>query len=114
MQKDFAVKRLEERVASLERRLAMTEQELMKIRQGLQTEGALAYIVANNGWTMDKTKAAKLLGVTRATVYTMIADGRLEQLADGRIPAKSIADYLDGCGGRNVSRRSWPKRVEEA
>lgn len=46
------------------------------------------------GETCNKNDAAKLLGVTRCTVYNMIKDGRLRSTSDGRrVVTESIDEY---------------------
>ena len=44
---------------------------------------------------MDKTRAANALGVTRATVYAMIEDGRLEVNGMGKIPTSSVIRLIE-------------------
>ena len=43
---------------------------------------------------MTKGEAAEELGVTRQTVYAMLADGRLKENAVGRVVTKSVADAM--------------------
>ena len=44
--------------------------------------------------TCTKSAAARHLGVTRVTVYNMIADGRLKSTADGkRVITQSVIEY---------------------
>lgn len=103
-------------IATLERRVDDLEREL-RAEQGMKARGAIGYIVARYSWTLNKKKAADILGVTSATIYAMIEDGRLRELADGKVPAESIADYLDGNGGKFVKLRTGPKskqRTREA
>lgn len=46
------------------------------------------------GETCNKNDAAKLLGVTRCTVYNMIKDGRIRAASDGRrVVTESIDEY---------------------
>ena len=46
------------------------------------------------GETCNKNDAAKLLGVTRCTVYNMIKDGRIRTTSDGRrVVTQSIDEY---------------------
>ena len=46
------------------------------------------------GETCNKNDAAKLLGVTRCTVYNMIKDGRIRSTSDGRrVVTESIDEY---------------------
>lgn len=47
--------------------------------------------------TCSKTAAAERLGVNRATVYNMIADGRLRSTADGKkVLVESLVAYENG------------------
>lgn len=46
--------------------------------------------------TCDKQEASEKLGVTRATVYKMIEDGRLRATSDGkRVVTESVFEYLN-------------------
>ena len=46
------------------------------------------------GETCNKNDAAKLLGVTRCTIYNMIKDGRIRATSDGRrVVTQSIDEY---------------------
>ena len=40
------------------------------------------------------TDAAGRLGVSRPTLYSMLRAGILQRLPDGRVDARSVADYL--------------------
>ena len=58
-------------------------------------EQAAELLVERYGESVDKTVAARLLGVTRATVYAMLADGRICGACAGRrVDVRSIARYL--------------------
>lgn len=109
------VKLLEERLAVAEKRIELDEKELIAIRKGVKMEReSLNFIVSRYAWTLDKKTAAGILGVTRATVYAMIRDGRLSELPDGRISASSVADYMDGNGGQSVPLKRGKKRGQSA
>lgn len=81
---------LEKRVLALEertRRFAWSRNEELS-----RKEEAL---VAHYGAHVDKSTAARILGVTRATVYAMLADGRIEGACEGkRVDVRSIARYI--------------------
>lgn len=48
------------------------------------------------GEFVNKTTAAQILGVTRATIYTMLHDGRIEGACEGKkVSTRSIARYLE-------------------
>ena len=86
-----------ERLADLERRVLALEERTRRalwcaerVRQDKEDELTRRY-----GDYVDKTVAAKILGVTRATVYTMLSDGRIAGACGGRrVDVRSIAQYL--------------------
>ena len=86
-----------QRMADLERRVLALEE---RTRRSLWTqEAALASkeeeLMGRYGEYVDKTLTAKILGVTRATVYAMLADGRIEGACSGRrVSVRSIARYM--------------------
>lgn len=67
------------------------------------------------GETCNKKDAAKLLGVTRCTVYNMIKDGRIRATSDGRrVVTESIDEYKnkiekesDSCKRDRKGRKSY-------
>ena len=81
---------LEKRVLALEertRRFAWSRNESL-----MRKEEALIY---KYGEHVDKSTAARILGVTRATVYAMLADGRIDGAFGGkRVDVRSIARYI--------------------
>ena len=86
-----------QRMADLERRVLALEE---RTRRSLWTqEEARASkeeeLMGRYGEYVDKTLTAKILGVTRATVYAMLADGRIEGACSGRrVSVRSIARYM--------------------
>ena len=60
-----------------------------------------AGLLEENALVVDKTRAAKLLGVTRATIYTMVKDGRLRECAGSGIETRSIAEFITRNNGEN-------------
>lgn len=86
-----------ERMADLERRVQMLEERTRGAMWGnspftLRREETL---VERYGESVDKTVAARMLGVTRATVYAMLSDGRILGSCGGRrVDVRSIAHYL--------------------
>ena len=67
-------------------------------------------LLGRYGEYVDKTLTAKILGVTRATVYAMLADGRIQGACAGRrVDVRSIARYMtkteDICGAARRGRR---------
>lgn len=87
-----------ERLSSLEKRVALLESGVdINGPDALYTELSAKY-----GQHVNKSCAAEIIGVTRATVYAMLADGRLESVCYGkRVSVQSIALYLSsGRGGQ--------------
>lgn len=63
-------------------------------------------LVYRYGEAVDKTAASKILGVTRVTVYAMLADGRIALSEDGRrVDVRSIAACLAKRKGRSARGR---------
>jgi len=57
------------------------------------------YMVKEHGEYITKAQAAKILGVTRATVYAMLADGRIKGACSGsRVSTRSVGNYIFGPG----------------
>lgn len=46
-----------------------------------------------HGETLTVTAAAKLLGVSRVTVYNFLEEGGIDRGRDGRILTRSLADW---------------------
>ena len=86
-----------QRMADLERRVLALEERTRRSlwtreEENLHREEAL---VAQYGEYVDKTATARILGVTRATVYAMLSDGRIEGACSGRrVSVRSIARYM--------------------
>ncbi|MBP3656978.1 MAG: hypothetical protein J6K32_09815 [Clostridia bacterium] len=105
-----------DRVAELERRICALE---ARAGGGFFTDPALRMrqeaeaLVLRHGEAVDKTAASRILGVTRVTVYAMLADGRVAYAADGRrVDVASIAAYLTKKAESNA-RRSRSKRTRK-
>ena len=85
---------LTRRIRQLEQRVFALEEMLMKADE-LRFKTAEEALVAKYGESVDKSSAARIMGVTRSTVYAMIADGRVEAAGGGkRVNVRSIARYL--------------------
>lgn len=95
---------LEARIAALEEKAAQREQNAYFIGSG----GATDNLLRKHPLMMDKTSAANTLGVTRATVYAMIEDGRLEVNGMGKIPTSSVIRLIE----RSVPIRKRRGRTE--
>ena len=86
-----------ERMADLERRISALEERTRRALWNGESElaGKEAERSAHYGEYVDKTVAAKILGVTRATVYAMLDDGRIGGACGGRrVDVRSIARYM--------------------
>lgn len=91
---------LEQRILALENRTRRVLWSGMDSQQNREDGLVLRY-----GEYVDKTAAAQILGVTRATVYAMLSDGRIEAACAGRrVDVRSIARYMN-CSGCGVKRR---------
>ena len=103
--------KLEQRVLTLEKLAQIGE--LFRDESLMRTEKEL---VDMHGKYVDKSTAARILGVTRVTVYAMLADGRIEGACSGRrVDVRSIARYL--CAGekpKNRRNRHGLDTLEEA
>lgn len=108
----------EERMDKLEQRVLALEKlaqigELFRDESLMRTEKEL---VDMHGKYVDKSTAARILGVTRATVYAMLKDGRIEGACSGRrVDVRTIARYL--CAGekpKNRRNRHGLDTLEEA
>ena len=87
--------RTNERMAELERRMLMLEEQARQALSLMQSRSKEDELVSRYGEYVDKTVAARILGVTRVTVYAMLADGRiLGACAGRRVDVRSIARYL--------------------
>ena len=85
---------LTRRIRQLEQRVFALEEMLLKADE-LQYKTAEEALVAQYGESVDKSLAARIMGVTRSTVYAMLADGRVEAAGGGkRVNVRSIARYL--------------------
>ena len=100
-----------QRMADLERRVMALEE---RTRRSLWTqEAAMASkeeeLLGRYGEYVDKTLTAKILGVTRATVYAMLSDGRIEGACSGRrVSVRSIAHYMAAPKSRGRQQKVKP------
>lgn len=108
---------VEERMDKLEQRVLTLEKlaqigELFRDESLMRTEKEL---VDMHGKYVDKPTAARILGVTRATVYAMLKDGRIEGACEGkRVDVRSIARYITQGNRRTRGRRHAADALEEA
>lgn len=108
---------VEERMDKLEQRVLALEKlaqigELFRDDSLMRTEKELVDI---HGKYVDKSTAARILGVSRATVYTMLKDGRIKGACSGRrVDVRSIARHLCAEKPKNRRNRHGLDTLEEA
>lgn len=96
------------RVEALEQRMSEFE-HFLKCPLRQEEEETVLRKAAELGWQYgdhtSKTEAARILGVTRATVYAMLADGRIKGAYEGMyVDVRSIAEYM--CAMKPKKRRN--------
>lgn len=79
-----------ERIEKLETRIKKLEES--KNIPGIGGEAQM--LLERHPLTINKSDAARALGVTRHTVYNMIRDGRLKVNSNGKIPTRDLIDYI--------------------
>ena len=108
---------LETRVDKLEQRV-MTLEKLAQIGELLRSETLERRekeLVEQYGEHVDKSTAARIMGVTRATVYAMLADRRIDGAFGGkRVDVRSIARYINAGYTNNRRRKHAADALEEA
>lgn len=97
---------LVEKMYDLEKRVLALEERTRRFAWSRDEENARkeAELVDSYGEHVDKSTAARILGVSRATVYTMLKDGRIKGACGGkRVDVRSIARHLcaESKGGRH-------------
>ena len=116
MESEMAAKRM----ADLERRVQALEERTRKtLWQEERFVPRADELAACYGEYVDKTVAARILGVTRATVYAMLEDGRICGACEGRrVSVSSIAQYMQkpkiGEGGRSRRGKRRTQQNETA
>jgi len=107
---ELMVRNLALRVVELERRVKILEERTHSLTWSNDTDLEKKYVLMY-GEHVDKTVAAKILDVTRATVYTMLADGRIQgALGGSRVDVRSIARYVRSSEGHPRTRRGKKKK----
>ena len=87
---EMRMDKLEQRVMTLEKLAQIGELLRSKTLERRENE-----LVEQYGEHVNKTTAAKILGVCRATVYAMLEEGRIEGVCEGkRVDVRSIARYM--------------------
>ncbi len=105
------------RMADLERRVLALEERARRVlwSEEMPPVSKAEELTLRYGEYVDKTVAAQILGVTRATVYAMLADGRIMGACSGRrVDVRSIARYMQtprGRGGRRAGEKSKEKKA---
>ena len=97
---------LVEKMYDLEKRVLALEERTRRFAWSRKEENARkeAELVDSYGEYVDKTTAAQILGVSRATVYAMLKDGRIKGACSGkRVDVRSIAKHL--CAGEKTKNR---------
>ncbi|MBR3796495.1 MAG: helix-turn-helix domain-containing protein [Clostridia bacterium] len=103
------------RMADLERRVLALEERARRVlwSEEMTPMSKDEELTLRYGEYVDKTVAAQILGVTRATVYAMLADGRIMGACSGRrVDVRSIARYMQTPRGRGT-RRTGMKAKEK-
>lgn len=98
---------IEEKMDDLERRVMALEERTRRSLWTREKEFARKEeaLVAQYGEYVNKTATAKILGVTRATVYAMLADGHIKGAYEGMyVDVRSIAEYM--CAMKPKKRRN--------
>ena len=98
---------MERKVAELESRIQFMESVLgyNKTEEKIEEEKALYRSHVN------KTEAANMLGVTRATIYAMLADGRLKASMGGKaISLASIEAFIRSESQPGLARGRYCRR----
>jgi len=102
------------RMADLEQRISALENRARRVLWSGPASGGSREddLVLQFGEYVDKTAAAQILGVTRATIYAMLADGRIDSACAGRrVDVRSMARYMN-TGGRMGDRRRGRKPAQ--
>ena len=107
---EINTKKLILRVSELEKRVKVLEDRTHNLLWSKDGDRETEFVVMY-GEYVDKSIAARILGVTRATVYAMLADGRIKAGHNGRfVDVRSIAQHMQNPGC--ASRRGRKKKEE--
>lgn len=91
----MTAKEFAERLKAAERRIETLERVLLEKNAAPRTNEFEASLVNKHGDFVNKKTAAEIIGVTRATIYAMLEDGRLDGAMEGKcVCVRSIARYL--------------------
>lgn len=105
-------------MADLERRVLALEERARRVlwNEEMAPMSKDEELTLRYGEYVDKTVAAQILGVTRATVYAMLADGRIRGACSGRrVDVRSIARYMQTPrgAGRRANMKSGAKKAAD-
>ena len=96
---EVAINKMALRIVELEKRVRILEERTHDLTWTNDTDAEREYVM-KYGEHVDKTVASKILSVTRATVYAMLKDGRLQSTFGGsRVDVRSIARYIKSNSG---------------
>lgn len=95
-----------ERVIDLEKRVAYLEQK-MNIPVDCGKHPAYGSLMEQYGPYVNKSQAADILSVTRATIYTMLRDGRLTgKMGGSKVSTESIEQFINApVGGNKLGKK---------
>ena len=89
------MKELEARLDAAEKRIAALECALAGQANKPQEDTLEADLVNKYGACVNKKVASEIIGVTRATIYAMLADGRITAaMGSTCVDVRSIARYI--------------------
>ncbi|MDY5220694.1 MAG: helix-turn-helix domain-containing protein [Eubacteriales bacterium] len=88
---------IEERIDEIDKRLQALEESDQRfiLSNAAEVSKTIKRLVNQYGVHVEKSTAARILGVTRQTVYAMLEDGRIQGAYGGkRVDVRSIARYI--------------------
>lgn len=105
---------IEVRMDDLEKRVLALEERTRRFLWSKDEENARreAELVGNYGEHVNKSTAAQILGVCRATVYTLLDDGHIDGAFSGkRVDVRSIARYMYSNERKEKRRHENPESL---
>ena len=103
---------IEKRLRDAEIRIDALEKRVCELLWGGNAE-LIFDLLSLKADSVSKTRAAEILGVTRATIYAMMADGRLDGICGGKkVSLDSIRRFAASPGVRG-SRFGIKNKKEE-
>lgn len=99
---------IDERMDKLDQMIVLTLEKLAHIEELFWDDSLMRKeeeLIYKYGEYVYKSTAARILGVSRATVYAMLADGRIMGACSGRrVDVRSIARYIFSTRGMKKHR----------